>query len=162
MEGKTVFICSTSRSVSWRMLLYNGLCLAGIKNSWDLPASWIVTAIWSSGSNVFAVWLPKTSSKARFLGTDEFSLEQLKRQTTFQATNSYSGLRQKKQAFSYMQAEENCSHFISVCDLGNVTHFSNIFSQLIWVSIRELTKSIDSSSALLWFFSMHILLKSEP
>lgn len=134
MEGKTVFMCPTSRSVSWRMLLYNGLCLTGIKNSWDLPASWIVMAVWS------------------FIPCVELSLDQLKRQTTFQATNYYSGLGQKEQALSYVQAEENCSHLISICELENVTHFSNVFLQFIWVSIRELTKSLDSFSALLWFF----------
>lgn len=152
MEGKTAFMCLTSRSVSWRMLLYNGLCLTGIKNSWGLPASWIVMAVWSSGSNVFAVWFLKTPSKARFLGTDEFSLDQLKRQTMFQATNSFSEPRQQEQALRCAQAEENCSHLISVSELDTVTH-SNVFSLFIWVTIRELIKSKDGSSALLWFFS---------
>lgn len=67
------------------------------------------------------MWLLKTQSKARFLGTDEFSLDQLKRQTMFWATNSFSELRQQEQALSYVQAE-NCSHLISVSELDTVTH----------------------------------------
>lgn len=47
----------------------------------------------------------------------------------FQAANSPSGLRQKEQALSYVQAEENCSHFISICELDTVPQFSNIFLQ---------------------------------